>query len=44
VLVVEPFRRLAGKISAELEAEGDRVLGFTDDDADVREVRFAPPE
>jgi hypothetical protein len=43
VLVVEPFRRLPGKTVAELEAEGDRVLGFTDDDVEVREVRFARP-
>ena len=44
VLVVEPFRRLHGKTVAELEAEGDRLLGFTDDDAEVREVRFARSE
>ena len=37
-LVVEPFRPLSRKIVAELEAEGDRVLAFTDDDAEVREV------
>ena len=35
------FAGFAGKTVAELEAEGDRVLGFTDDDAEVREVRFA---
>ena len=39
VLVVEPFRPLPRRIVAELEAEGDRLLGFTDDDAEVREVR-----
>jgi hypothetical protein len=40
-LVVEPFRPLSRKIVAELEAEGDRALGFTDDDAEVRDIRFA---
>jgi hypothetical protein len=40
-LVVEPFRRLPGKIVAEVEAEGDRVLNFTEDDAEVRDVRVA---
>ncbi len=43
VLVVEPFRPLSRKIAAELEAEGDRVLGFTDDDAEDRDVRVARP-
>jgi hypothetical protein len=43
-LVVEPFRPLARKIVAELEAEGGRVLAFTDDDAEVRDVRVARPE
>ena len=42
-LVVEPFRPLSRKIVAELEAEGDRMLGFTDDDAETRDVRFAAP-
>ena len=40
-LVVEPFRPLARKTVAELEAEGDRLLDFTDDDAEERDVRFA---
>ena len=40
-LVVEPFRPLSRKIVAELEAEGDRVLAFTDDDAEMRDIRFA---
>jgi hypothetical protein len=43
VLVVEPFRLLPRKTVAELEAEGDRVLGFTDDDSEVRDVRVARP-
>lgn len=43
-LVVEPFGPLARKTVAELEAEGDRLLGFTDDDAETREVRFARSE
>lgn len=42
-LVVEPFRPLARKTVAELEAEGDRLLGFTDDEAQVRDVRFTAP-
>ena len=42
-LVVEPFRPLSRTIGAELEAEGDRVLAFTDDDAEVRDVRVARP-
>ena len=43
-LVVEPFRPMSRKIVAELEAEGARVLAFTDDDAEVRAVRFARSE
>jgi hypothetical protein len=43
-LFVEPFRPLARKTVAELEAEGDRLLGFTEDDAEVRDIRFARPE
>ena len=39
-LFVEPFRPLPRKIITELEAEGDRLLGFTEDDAEVRDIRF----
>ncbi|MEO8259789.1 MAG: winged helix DNA-binding domain-containing protein [Acidobacteriota bacterium] len=43
-LVVEPFRRLSRTSTAELEVEADRLLGFTDDDAEVRDVHVARPE
>lgn len=41
-LVLEPFGKLARKTVAELEREGDALLRFVEEDAEVREVRCAP--
>lgn len=40
-LVLEPFGKLARKTVSELEREGDALLRFVEDDAEVREVRCA---
>lgn len=40
-LILEPFGKLARKTLAELEKEGDRLLRFVEEDAEMREVRCA---
>ena len=39
-LTVEPFGKLTKRTVAELEEEGDALLGFVEEDAVAREVRF----
>jgi Winged helix DNA-binding domain len=42
-LTLEPFAPLAKKTLAALEKEGDALLRFVEEEAEVREVRCAPP-
>ena len=42
-LTLEPFTPLPKKILAALEQEGDALLRFVEEDAEIREVRCAPP-
>jgi hypothetical protein len=41
VLLIEPFAKVDKKTMAALEMEGDALLRFVEEDAEVREVRFA---
>lgn len=41
VLILEPFGKLTKKTVAELEAEGDALLRFVEEEAEAREVRLA---
>ncbi|MEN3613159.1 winged helix DNA-binding domain-containing protein [Plantactinospora sp. ZYX-F-223] len=44
VLTVRPLRRLTPAECAEVAAEADRLLGFTDPAATTRQVRLLPPD
>lgn len=41
-LIVEPFAKLSKAAVKALEAEGDSLLRFSEEDAEAREVRFSP--
>jgi len=41
VLVIEPFGRVTKTVRAQLEEEGDALLGFLEEDATEREVRWS---
>jgi hypothetical protein len=41
VLVIEPFGTVAKRVRTELEEEGERLLGFLEEDASERDIRWA---
>lgn len=41
-LILEPFGKLSKKTLTELEKEGDKLLRFVEEDAEMREVRCTP--
>ena len=41
-LILEPFGKMDKKTLAALEREGDALLRFAEEDAEMREVRFSP--
>lgn len=43
ILILEPFEKLAKQTVAALEKEGDALLRFVEEDAEVREVRLTVP-